>query len=159
MCSSLSSHILLTCPSLFQHFPSCRSTDVVSWALGAPVCEAIAVIQRLHRRAVEIPSVSSRALISKHRRTAREELALCCCTWPRIPPRRPDPGSAPRVATARLLLSHGTVWGTREFAPSCIIPSCFRSFNQFCSTEVVSEIILRYPCSPEVRMAPWDSGR
>lgn len=46
-----------------------------------------------------------------------------------------------------------------EFACSCITPSYFCSFNQFHSIEVVSEIIISYLCSPEVRMALLDSGR
>lgn len=80
-----------SCPSLIiQHFLQKYWFAVLS--LSACVPGAVAVMKRLHRKALEIPSVLSRSLSSKQRFTARKEFALCDGVWARIAPRLSDTG-------------------------------------------------------------------
>lgn len=112
MCSNMFSHILLMRPSLIvQHFFQKYWFAVL--ALSACVPGAVAVMKRLHRKALEILSASSRTLISKQRHTARERT---CSLGLYLRKDSPTPfrhgGSASWVAAGRLLISHWAVWGT-----------------------------------------------
>lgn len=110
MCSNTFSHILLLHPSLTVQ-PFLHKHWFAFLALRACVPGAVAVMKRLHRKALEIPSTSSRTLIS--RQTARERT---CSLWLYLGKDSPTPfrhcGSASWVAAGRLLISHWAVWGT-----------------------------------------------
>lgn len=77
MCSNMFNHILLMCPSLVVQLFLQKYWFAVL-ALSARVPGAVAVMKRLHRKTLEIPSASSRTLISKQRCTARERT---CSLW------------------------------------------------------------------------------
>lgn len=140
MCSNMFSHILLMRPSLIvQHFLQKYWFAVL--ALSACVPGAVAVMKRLHRKALEIPSASSRTLISKQRHTARERT---CSLGLYLGKDSPTPfrhgGSASWVAAGRLLISHWAVWGTPGWscwtrkAKTALGKSCLAHSRYLCST-------------------------
>lgn len=112
MCSNMFNHILLMCPSLIVQLFLQKYWFAVL-ALSARVPGAVVVMKRLHRKTSEIPSASSRTLISKQRCTARERT---CSLWLYLGKDSPTPfrhsGSASWVAAGRLLISHWAPWGT-----------------------------------------------
>lgn len=96
MCSNMFNHILLMRPSLIvQHFLQKYWFAVL--ALNASVSGAAAIMKRLHRKTLEIPSASSRTLISNQRYTARERT---CSLWLYL------------GKDFQLLISHWALWGT-----------------------------------------------
>lgn len=112
MCSNMFNHILPMRPGLIiQHFLQKYWFAVLS--LSACVPGEVAVMKRLHRKALEIPSVSSRTLSSKQRYTARERtcsLWLCLGKDSATPFRHS--GSPSREAAGKLLISHWALRGT-----------------------------------------------